>query len=209
MDNTLYSVIHTQKKEIQNRGIGIQIVNGLKEVVARRGWSDVLTQLSPHWILIDTAGNVQLKLEMNSNEAEQVALLAQKQRNPNATGAEGEKSGTDGMRWKAPEVAAGNGQVDGHKASVFSLGLILWEIETGLVPYGEQNAIVAQRQSGTGITPKMSDLHDDDFVALLTRCLSVNPKERPTLTEVGEFLTSHKNESCVAESKNEMKAPDG
>ncbi|KAK2962059.1 hypothetical protein BLNAU_3115 [Blattamonas nauphoetae] len=206
MDTTLYSVLHTEKKEIRNRVIGIQIVNGLKLVVAHRGWSDVLTQLSPHWILLDSAGNVQLKLQMNSNEAEQVALLAQKQQNPNAVGAEGAKSGMDGLRWRAPEVAAGSGQVDGHKASVFSLGLILWEIETGLIPFGEVDAIVAQKQSGTGITPKLSDLHDDEFVALLVRCLSVNPKDRPTLTEIGDFLSSHKNESAIAESKNEMKA---
>ncbi|KAK2952847.1 hypothetical protein BLNAU_12168 [Blattamonas nauphoetae] len=203
MNTTLYSLIHTQKKEIRNRAIGMQIVNGLKQVVAHRGWSDVLTQLSPHWILLDSAGNVHLKLEMNSTEAKQAALLAQNQQNPDAIGAEADKSGMDGLRWKAPEVAKGNGQVDGHKASVFSLGLILWEIETGLVPYGEVDAIVAQRQSGTGISPKLSDLHDEEFVALLVQCLSLNPKERPTLTEVGEFLSSHKNESADTESKNE------
>ncbi|KAK2955636.1 hypothetical protein BLNAU_9326 [Blattamonas nauphoetae] len=201
MDTTLYSAIHTEKRDLRNREIGVQIVNGLKQVVAHRGRSDVLTQLSPHWILLDSAGNVHLKLEMNSTEAEQAALLAQKQQNPNAIGAEGEKCGMDGLRWRSPEVVAGSGQVDGHKASVFSLGLILWEIETGLVPYGEVDAVVAQRQSGTGIPPNMSALHDVEFVAMLTRCLSVNPKERPTLTEVGEFLSSHKNESAVAESQ--------
>ncbi|KAK2942998.1 hypothetical protein BLNAU_22079 [Blattamonas nauphoetae] len=209
MDTTLYSVIHTQKKEIGSRAVGIQLVNGLKQVVARRGKSGVLTQLSPHWILLDSAGNVHLKLDMNSTEAEQASLLAQKQQNAQAIGAKGEKSGMDGLRWRAPEVAAGNGQVDGQNASVFSLGLILWEIETGLVPYGEVDAIVAQKQSGTGIAPKLSDLHDDEFVSILTRCLSVNPKERPTLTEVGEFLSSHTNESAVAESRNEMKTQVG
>ncbi|KAK2945549.1 hypothetical protein BLNAU_19506 [Blattamonas nauphoetae] len=177
MNTTLYSVIHTQKKDIGKRTIGVQIVNGLKQVVARRGQSDVLTQLSSHWILLDSAGNVQLKLDMNSTEAEQAVLLAQKQQDPNAVGAEGEKGGMDGLRWRAPEVVAGSGQVDGPNASVFSLGLILWEIETGLVPYGEVDAVVAQRQSGTGIPPNMSDVHDDEFVAMLTRCLSVNPKD--------------------------------
>ncbi|KAK2943536.1 hypothetical protein BLNAU_21553 [Blattamonas nauphoetae] len=205
MDTTLYSLIHTQKKEIGSRTIGVQIVNGLKHVVAHRGWSDVLTQLSPHWILLDSAGNVHLKLEMNSTEAEQAALLAQKQQNAHAAGMEGEKVGMDGLRWRAPEIASGSGEVDSQNASVFSLGLILWEIETGLVPYGEVDAIVAQKQSGTGIAPKLSDLHDEEFIALLTRCLSVNPKERPTLNEVGEFLSTHKPESAIAESRNEMK----
>ncbi|KAK2944992.1 hypothetical protein BLNAU_20069 [Blattamonas nauphoetae] len=209
MNTTLYSVIHTQKNEIGKRSIGLQIVNGLKQVVAHRKRSDVLTQLSSHWILLDSAGNIHLKLDMNSAEAEQAALLAQKEQNAHAVGAEGEKCGMDGLRWRAPEVAAGSGQVDGPKASVFSLGLILWEIETGLVPYGEVDAIVAQKQSGTGIGPKLSDLHDDEFIAMLTRCLSVNPKERPTLTEIGEFLSSHKNESGLGESRNEMKTQVG
>ncbi|KAK2955437.1 hypothetical protein BLNAU_9665 [Blattamonas nauphoetae] len=209
MDTTLYSVIHTDKKEIGKRSIGLQIVNGLKQVVAHRGQSDVLTQLSSHWILLDSAGNVHLKLDMNSTEAEQAALLTQKQRNAHAVGAEREKCGMNGLRWRAPEVAAGSGQVDGQNASVFSLGLILWEIETGLVPYGEVDAIVAQKQSGTGIAPKLSDLHDDEFVAMLARCLSVNPKERPTLTEVGEFLSSHTNESGIAESRNMAKTQVG
>ncbi|KAK2946216.1 hypothetical protein BLNAU_18818 [Blattamonas nauphoetae] len=121
MDTTLYSVIHTQKKEIGKRAIGLQIVNGLKQVVARRGQSDVLTHLSSHWILLDSAENVSLKLEMSSTEAEQAALLAQKERNAHAVGVEGEKCGMDGLRWRAPEVAAGSGEVDGQNASVLVL----------------------------------------------------------------------------------------
>ncbi|KAK2940487.1 hypothetical protein BLNAU_24606 [Blattamonas nauphoetae] len=45
MNQTLYSVLHKEGKAIGKREIGIQIVNGLKEVVAHRGWSDVLTHL--------------------------------------------------------------------------------------------------------------------------------------------------------------------
>ncbi|KAK2943073.1 hypothetical protein BLNAU_22016 [Blattamonas nauphoetae] len=221
MSNTLYSVLHKEHREIGKRGIGIQIVNGLKQVVDHRGWSDVLTRLSSHWILIDTAGNVQLKLQMNASEAEQEAAQAQMQ-NPNIAGNENEqhghetrgpvgneekeKSGMDGLRWRAPEVVASGvgGQVDGHKASVFSLGLVLWEIETGQVPFGEVDAVNAQRQSGTGIGPKMESLQNTEFVSLIHRCVSVNPKDRPTLSEIGEFLSSHQDDTN-GESRNEMK----
>ncbi|KAK2951498.1 hypothetical protein BLNAU_13520 [Blattamonas nauphoetae] len=156
--------------------IVIQIVNGLKAVVAHRGWSDVLTRLSSHWILIDAAGNVQLKLQMNASEAELEIAQAQTQ-NPDKSGnengqtifegserteySEKDKTGMDGMRWRGPEVAAGSGQVDGSKASVFSLGLVLWELETGQVPFGELDAVNAQRQSGTGIGPKMDSLKNE------------------------------------------------
>ncbi|KAK2955787.1 hypothetical protein BLNAU_9323 [Blattamonas nauphoetae] len=227
MTNTLYSVLHKEHREIGKRAIGIQVVNGLKQVVAHREWSDVLTRLSSHWILIDAEGNVRLKLQMNASEAEQEAALAQmqnplKDRNENeqtvneasahTEQSEKDKSGMDGLRWRAPEVVAAedrNGvkSVDGHKASVFSLGLVLWEIETGQVPFGELDAVNAQRQSGTGIGPKMESLQNEEFIALIHRCLSVDPKQRPTLSEIGEFLSSHPDET-IGGSRNEMKEPE-
>ncbi|KAK2959733.1 hypothetical protein BLNAU_5222 [Blattamonas nauphoetae] len=214
---TLYSVLHKEQRDLRKRAIGLQIVNGLKEVVANRGWSDVLTRLSSHWVLLDSAGNVQLKLQMNASEAEQEATQTQTQKpqpvsdlegNQNETAKsarkeEKDKTGMDGLRWRAPEVVASNGgQVDGHKAAVFSLGLVLWEIETGQVPFRELDAVNAQRQSGTGVGPKMDDLKNEEFIALIHRCVSVNPKQRPTLTEVGDFLSSHPDESTGA-SRNE------
>ncbi|KAK2951528.1 hypothetical protein BLNAU_13550 [Blattamonas nauphoetae] len=220
MTNTLYSVLHKEHRDVGKRVIGLQIVNGLKQVVANRGWSDVLTRLSSHWILIDECGNVQLKLQMNASEAEHEKALTQMQ-NPIKTGngneqhvngkaqsagnEERDKSGMDGLRWRAPEVVGSNGgHVDGHKASVFSLGLVLWEIETGLVPFGELDAVNAQRQSGTGTPPKMELLKDEEFVSLIHRCVSVDPEQRPTLAEVGEFLSSHPSDT-IRGSPNEMK----
>ncbi|KAK2946968.1 hypothetical protein BLNAU_18126 [Blattamonas nauphoetae] len=214
MDQTLYSILHEEGRAIGKRAVEIQVVNGLKEVVAHRGWSDVLTRLSSHWILLDSAGTVHLKLQMNSSEAEQEAARQRHMQQPLSTDAEKNndedkpqdenqtvnsgmnKSGMDGLRWRAPEVVAAEGRsgvesVDGHKASVFSLGLVLWEIETGQVPFGELDAVNAQRQSGTGIGPKMESLKDDSFVSLIHRCVSVDPDERPTLSEIGEFLSSH------------------
>ncbi|KAK2963045.1 hypothetical protein BLNAU_2068 [Blattamonas nauphoetae] len=183
MDSTLYSVLHKNHREIGKRGVGLQIVNGLKHVVAHRPASDVLTRLSSHWILIDTSGLVQLKLQMTREEAEQEAARTQMlnpQQQPTLEGntnqlaemtqeAHIEKSGMDGLRWRAPEVVSSDGRsgvesVDGHKASVFSLGLVLWEIETGQVPFGELDAVNAQRQSGTGIGPKMDSLKNEEFL---------------------------------------------
>ncbi|KAK2948769.1 hypothetical protein BLNAU_16304 [Blattamonas nauphoetae] len=116
-----------------------------------------------------------------------------------------EQAGMDGLRWRAPEVVAGGGSaVDGQKASVFSLGLVLWEIETGQVPFGELDAVNAQRQSGTGIGPKMESLKNEEFIALIHRCVSVDPKQRPSLSEIGEFLSSHPEESNM-HFHNDMK----
>ncbi|KAK2951494.1 hypothetical protein BLNAU_13516 [Blattamonas nauphoetae] len=160
---------------------------------------------------------------MTREEAEQEAALAQMQNSqplPNLEGnanqpaemtqaAHTKKSGMDGLRWRAPEVVLADGRsgvesVDGQKASVFSLGLVLWEIETGQVPFGELDAVNAQRQSGTGIGPKMESLQNEEFVSLIHRCVSVDPKERPTLSEIGKFLSSHPDETRVG-SGMEMK----
>ncbi|KAK2960720.1 hypothetical protein BLNAU_4375 [Blattamonas nauphoetae] len=206
---TLYYVLHKEQRDIRKRTIGIQIVNGLKEVVANRGWSDVLTRLSSHWVLLDTEGNVQLKLQMNASEAEQEALHTQ-QKNQNgemnsaSQGQQEKKSkvSMDGLRWRAPEVVDGK-QVDGHKAAVFSLGLVLWEMETGEVPFGEVDAVNAQRQSGTGVGPKMSEMKNEELKSMILRCVSVDPKDRPTLTEVGDFLNSQPEDPNLA-SRNDM-----
>ncbi|KAK2962898.1 hypothetical protein BLNAU_1921 [Blattamonas nauphoetae] len=212
-----------EHRDIWKRGVGVQIVNGLKQVVAHRPASDVLTRLSSHWILVNTSGNVRLKLQMTREEAEQEAALTQMQ-NPQPPPnleqdmnqpaemnqeAHTEKSGMDGLRWRAPEVVLAGGvvgQVDGSKASVFSLGLILWEIETGQVPFGELDAVNAQRQSGTGIGPKMESLENEEFISLIHRCASVDPNQRPTLSEIGEFLSSHADENRVG-SGMDMKDP--
>ncbi|KAK2954514.1 hypothetical protein BLNAU_10534 [Blattamonas nauphoetae] len=222
MDSTLYSVLHKEHREIGKRSVGVQIVEGLKQVVAHRGWSAVLTRLSSHWIVLDGSGNVGLKLQMTSEEAEQEAARAQLNGQPQphsnmeenknegdemSQHALADKTGMDGLRWRAPEVGGlkvGEGSVDGSQASVFSLGLILWEIETGLVPFGELDAVNAQRQSGTGIGPKMESLQNTEFVSLIHRCVSVDPEQRPTLSEIGEFLSSHPGETPIA-SGMEMK----
>ncbi|KAK2962998.1 hypothetical protein BLNAU_2021 [Blattamonas nauphoetae] len=212
MNDTLYNVIHKDRGEFGKRAIGIQIVNGLKHVVTTRGRSDLLTRLSSHWILLNKDGSVQLKLQLTPEEAEQEAARMQQEPQPNLEGTpvdsqnrmdnqvENSKAAMDGLRWRAPEVVAaegGNGgaAIDGHKAAVFSLGLVLWEIETGQVPFGELDAVNAQRQSGTGVGPKMDTLKNEEFVSLIHRCLSVDPKQRPTLSEVGDFLSSHPEES--------------
>ncbi|KAK2963056.1 hypothetical protein BLNAU_2079 [Blattamonas nauphoetae] len=213
---TLYDVLHKEKREVGKRALGLQIVNGLKAVLGNRPGSDVVTRLSSHWILIDTFGNVQLKLQMDPSEAEHEAAHPIQQ--PGTSDANGtlptlpkdvKQAGMDGLRWRAPEVVSADGRsgvdsVDGHKASVFSLGLVLWEIETGQVPFGELDAVNAQRQSGTGIGPKMESFQDEEFIALIHRCVSVDPELRPTLSEIGEFLPSHPEELNLPTHK-EMK----
>ncbi|KAK2959580.1 hypothetical protein BLNAU_5358 [Blattamonas nauphoetae] len=95
----------------------------------------------------------------------------------------------ESKRWSAPETANKETNVDLKKVLVFRLGLVLWEIETGQVPFREVDAVNAQRQIGTGILPRMENIKNSELVDLLTHCLSFQPDDRPTLDEVGKELS--------------------
>ncbi|KAK2945420.1 hypothetical protein BLNAU_19637 [Blattamonas nauphoetae] len=91
-------------------------------------------------------------------------------------------------RWAAPEVSEKKENVDGMKASVFSLGLVLWEIETGVVPFAEHDAQNAQRQIVAGTRPNLLSIPHTPTRELIEQCLQSDPSERPTLEVVYSLL---------------------
>ncbi|KAK2947070.1 hypothetical protein BLNAU_17993 [Blattamonas nauphoetae] len=104
----------------------------------------------------------------------------------------------DDVRWQAPEegedgVQTNEGEVkkeiDRSKVSVFRLGLVLWEIETGHVPFSEQDGVNAHRNLMIGILPKMEGV-GEKMKSLIEECLSVNPDERPSLDSIISRLSS-------------------
>ncbi|KAK2956348.1 hypothetical protein BLNAU_8715 [Blattamonas nauphoetae] len=146
----------------------------------------VLLTLSPHTVLMDKMNNVFLE----------VGVINESQTTP-----KDEKEKTEGQRWQAPEVTEKKDRVDPNKAAVFSLGLVLWEIETGQVPFGEQDAVNACRQVTAGILPPMEKVGDAEFAELILNCLSVNPVDRPTLAELASFLETHSFQATLEDSK--------
>ncbi|KAK2943890.1 hypothetical protein BLNAU_21193 [Blattamonas nauphoetae] len=107
----------------------------------------------------------------------------------------------DDVRWQAPEEVeereegrkTNEGEVgksiDRTKASVFRLGLVLWEIETGLVPFAEQDGVNAHRNMSIGILPPMEGI-GEKMKNLIEECLSVNPDERPSVDSIISRLSS-------------------
>ncbi|KAK2946802.1 hypothetical protein BLNAU_18260 [Blattamonas nauphoetae] len=102
-------------------------------------------------------------------------------------------------RWMAPEQGK-NKEMNGKEVSVFRLGLVLYEIETGLVPFGETDAMNAHRQLETGIVPPLDRVVKSEMRDLIRECLSVDPKLRPTLSSIASTLES------IEESPNAVKA---
>ncbi|KAK2951371.1 hypothetical protein BLNAU_13651 [Blattamonas nauphoetae] len=104
-----------------------------------------------------------------------------------------QQSGFEEIRWMAPELVTKDGHlkraiVDTSKTAVFSLGLVLFEIETGEVPFGESDALNAHRQLEMGVPPRMSLVSDESFRDLILRCINPDFNERPTLDEVVEWF---------------------
>ncbi|KAK2940196.1 hypothetical protein BLNAU_24890 [Blattamonas nauphoetae] len=92
-----------------------------------------------------------------------------------------------GDRWRAPEVVNQQQNIKVEKAAVFSLGMMLWEIEKGEVPFRDLSNIDAQRQIGSGHVPSMDGI-PQSLSKLIENCLSIDPKDRPTLDELDAKL---------------------
>ncbi|KAK2963561.1 hypothetical protein BLNAU_1604 [Blattamonas nauphoetae] len=200
--DTLYNALHVKKSLMAPKCVvRSQLALGLMKVASANRSTDILRKLSSHWVMFDGHGNVCLKTE----EPKQVVTQAAVEGN----GEVEVSASKDGQRWRAPEVAKAEEEkdfgrvVDGSKASVFSLGLVLWEIETGLVPFGELDGINAQRQIGTGVLPKMDGIHEN-MVDVISSCLQLDPDDRPTLSTVWSVLCTLSDSGEAAENNEHL-----
>ncbi|KAK2964739.1 hypothetical protein BLNAU_39 [Blattamonas nauphoetae] len=175
--DTLYRALHVEKKLDLNKAVvRRQLISGLEKVVKEHPNSELITRLSPHWILLDQCGTVCLKIDIEQNTFQ------------NAT-----KQSEEDRRWDAPEQESKENNESAVvsnplKASVFRLGLVLWELETELVPFGELDAINASRQVKAGMTPLIHNWDDTEMAELVKDCLSFDPNDRPSLSDVKSRL---------------------
>ncbi|CAK4183575.1 unnamed protein product [Aphanomyces euteiches] len=106
-------------------------------------------------------------------------------------------AGVGTYRWIAPEVLQ-----DGHyseSADMFSLGVILSELDTEVIPYSDlrnaagkplmDTAIMARVMSGE-LKPSFSPECPRWFVELAQGCLELDPSERPTAMKVAFNIRS-------------------
>ncbi|KAK2948631.1 hypothetical protein BLNAU_16450 [Blattamonas nauphoetae] len=189
---TLFNALHIEKKiSLPKMEIRRQLVNGLQRLVQHNPFSETIAQLTSHWVLFDPSGSVCLKLDQNLNE---MGLTVEQIANQ-------KKMREEGRRWSAPEQIVEENPnekekeqqtVSYHpqKAAVFRLGLILWELETGLVPFGELDAVSASRQVKGGLLPLIHNWDYLDLANTITECLSYDPDDRPTLSSLQTRFTT-------------------
>ncbi|KAK2945085.1 hypothetical protein BLNAU_19983 [Blattamonas nauphoetae] len=199
--DTLYNALHgrEKKKSIVKRVIERQIASGMAKIGEHTSTATILTKLSSHWVMFDAHGNVCLKLQEPTPSIPQPQPHTPQPSQTSQSGTGDLSNSQENQRWKAPEVVKAEEakesqkEINPLKAAVFSLGLVLWEIETGTVPFAEMDAVNAQRQMGTGTLPKMSGI-GSEMRELIEQCLSLNPDDRPTLSTVSSVLDSIEEE---------------
>ncbi|KAK2943539.1 hypothetical protein BLNAU_21556 [Blattamonas nauphoetae] len=205
--DTLFNRLHKSGgrswERMQWKVAAHSLTKGLIHVWKEDAHSDVLIRLNPHNVVLDVDNTPCLVLPRVSN----TQAVEQSLSSPKELKAQMEKKNEEGQRWEAPEAtrtmeSESKNEIDQAKACVFSLGLVMWEMGTQLVPFGEIDGVNAHRQIGSGVTPRMDKLAETGEGELILRCLALNPKERPTLDEVVlglEELLKKKDEKNVEE----------
>ncbi|GFP84496.1 serine/threonine-protein kinase ctr1 [Phtheirospermum japonicum] len=93
------------------------------------------------------------------------------------------------LPWMAPELLNGSSSLVSEKVDVFSFGIVMWELLTGEEPYADLHygAIIGGIVSNT-LRPPVPEPCDSDWRALMERCWSSEPSERPNFTEIANEL---------------------
>ncbi|KAK2945553.1 hypothetical protein BLNAU_19510 [Blattamonas nauphoetae] len=204
--DTLYNRIHKGDgvAEGKRREIEKKIVRGMLKMVEKPNL-ETGTRISPHWILLNRNDTVFIRVESEVEknlEQDKPSLPCHTQPTVSHSGV---KNGIEEIRWRAPEQGEKEGEmnedVGKSHVMVFRLGLILWEIETGLVPFGELDAVNAHRNLAAGIALPLQKVSDASMRELFVNCLQIDADQRLTL----EQALARLEEMPKGSGKEEMK----
>ncbi|KAK2954053.1 hypothetical protein BLNAU_11016 [Blattamonas nauphoetae] len=214
--DTLYNRLHMNGKKVMDKKMLAQaLVRSLARLSEMNAEVTLLGRLSSRFVLFGPNEEIHLDLKeaRDVNEIDvvngqrmvpaTVALnrgkiedadentlqLTQPTTQPSQQG-----EGFELLRWRAPEAAAKSCEpaqtIDYAKAAVFSLGLILFEIETETMPFGDMDAMNAFRQLKSGVLPRVEVVKDENLRELIVSCLNLDASLRPNLDGIEKQLES-------------------
>ncbi|KAK2963874.1 hypothetical protein BLNAU_951 [Blattamonas nauphoetae] len=180
---TLFYRIHkgdgvaaTKRREVERR-----IVAGMVQMVEKKKNLEAGSRISPHRILLSKTDTVFIRVQTEQENQQSQPL-------PPPTAISGWTGAAEEVRWRAPAQGEKedemNSEVSESKATVFRFGLILFEVETGLVPFAENDAVTAHRNLAAGMSLPIDRIADETLRELIVECLSVDPDQRPTLQNI-------------------------
>ncbi|KAK2942585.1 hypothetical protein BLNAU_22502 [Blattamonas nauphoetae] len=193
---TLYEHLHRERKMLANRRqCEIQLARGLDQIARMAAFSKMLQHVTSHRILIGKDGSLNVNLEKPEGHGVVSGVAGKTEGRSDGDGTAGASTGMGGqngmneaMRWQAPEEGKAHLSLDLQQVGVFRLGLLLYEIETGSVPFGETDAVNAHRQLEAGMELAMEKVQNKSMAEVITSCLQVDPKLRPSFASVVSTL---------------------
>jgi len=106
---------------------------------------------------------------------------------------EGMTPETGTYRWMAPEMI--QHRPYNHKVDVYSFGIVLWELVTGLLPFSNMTAVQAAfAVVNRGVRPQIPADSPPQIVDIMSRCWDANPDLRPSFVQVVKMLEQAQEE---------------
>ncbi|KAK2964021.1 hypothetical protein BLNAU_1102 [Blattamonas nauphoetae] len=195
--DSLYNRLHGTGKNtpLDRKKMRRDLVASLNQIYRLRPTALVFTKLNPFWVFVDQFDNISVRMS-DVGETELQGGTNQPENSENV-----KKVVDDGKRWEPPEQAECKAEVDTSKVTVFRLGLLLWQITTGQIPFGEMDGVNAQRQVGIGVLPRMDEVRPTELISLISDCLSLDPLNRPSLKDIETRLSSIDCPTLVKENQ--------
>uniref|UniRef100_A0A7N0VK30 Protein kinase domain-containing protein n=2 Tax=Kalanchoe fedtschenkoi TaxID=63787 RepID=A0A7N0VK30_KALFE len=126
-------------------------------------------------------------------------------------GAEGLEYETDGYRWLAPEIIAGDPETvtETWMSNVYSFGMVMWEMVTGEAAYSVLSPVqAAVGIAACGLRPEIPKDCPPNLKSLMTKCWNSSPTKRPQFAEIISVLlrptSTTRHESEQGQSLNQM-----